>query len=250
MLRAVLVATVLALYTLLVGGPFVLYAWLTGSGERLYWVSIAGVRLALRLAGVKVEVVGREKILRDRPCIFMPNHVSNADPPAVAVLLPRVSILGKRQVFRVPILGQAMRCAEMVPVDRANPEAARAAVEEAVKILRRGLPFLVFPEGTRSRDGRLLPFKKGAFVLAIKAGVPIVPITILDSDRVIRKGEWAIHPGTIHIVVHDPIESAGYTLEQRDELLARVRAVIASALPEDRRAAGKPTTPAGPPVEL
>lgn len=235
MLRAIVVATAIALYVLLVAPAFIVHAWLTGAAERLYWAGIGGVRLALWLGGVKVEVVGREKILRDQPCIFMPNHVSNADPPAVAVLLPRVSILVKKQVFWIPILGSVLRRADMVAVDRTNPDRARAAVDRAVEILRRGLPFLVFPEGTRSRDGRLLPFKKGAFIMAIKAGVPIVPITIQDSERIMRKGEWTIRPGTIHIVVHDAVETAGYSLEERDRLIARVRERIESALPSSKR---------------
>lgn len=240
MLRALLVTTSVFLYILLVGGPMVLYAWLADSAERLYWAGVAGARLALRLAGAKLEIEGLEKIPRERPCVFMANHLSNADPPAVVSFLPRVSILAKKQVFRIPILGYAMRKVEIVAVDRADPDAARAAVEEAVGVLGRGLPFMVFPEGTRSRDGRLLPFKKGGFVLAIQAGVPIVPITILDSERIMRKGRWAIQPGTIHIVVHDPIETKGYTFERRDELVARVRAQIASALPAEKRTAAEP----------
>lgn len=249
MLRTLLVAAVVALYILVVAPPMILHAWLSRSGERLYWAGIAGVRLALWLAGARLDVVGQEKILRNRPCIFMPNHMSNADPPAMGAILPRVSILAKKQIFRIPLLGSAMRNAEMVPVDRADRDRARVAVDVAVEILRRGLSFLVFPEGTRSRDGRLLPFKKGAFIMAIKSGVPIVPITILDSDRIMRKGEWAIHPDTIHIVIHDAIETAGYSLEQRDELMARVRAKIESALPADKRRAEQPVN-AGDTAEL
>ncbi len=235
MIRTAIVAVFLTLYTLLLGPPLILHALATGSVDLLYRVGLGGVLFIVRLVGVRVRVEGLENV-PPGVCIFVANHTSNADPPAVVGAIPRrISLLAKESLFRIPIVSQAFRLARFVPVDRADREAAMASVDKAVEYLKEGVSFLIYPEGTRSPDGRLLPFKKGAFVMAIKAGVPIVPVAVAGAHRVMRKKELAIHPGEVVVRFQPPIDASAYTLEERDELAARVHAALAAGLPPDQQ---------------
>jgi 1-acyl-sn-glycerol-3-phosphate acyltransferase len=213
----------------------ILWSLITGSVDFMYGVAMKVVRAAVWIAGVRVRVEGVEN-LPPGVCIFAANHVSNMDPLAFVPAIPRrVAILVKKEVFRIPILGTAMRMAKLVPVDRDNREAAAGAVETAVKYLKEGLSFAVYPEGTRSRDGRLLPFKKGTFVMAIRAGVPIVPVSIVGAQDLLRKGEWSVRQGEVIIRFGPAVDVSPYTVEQRADLLARVEELVAAGLPEDQK---------------
>ncbi len=235
MIRTAIVAVFLVLYTLLLGPPLILHALLTGSADLLYRVGVGGVVFILWAVGARIRVEGLENI-PPGVCLFVANHTSNADPPAIVGAIPRrVAILVKKSLFQIPIVGQAFRLARLVPVDRSDREAAIASVDKAVEYLKEGMSFLIYPEGTRSPDGRLLPFKKGAFVMAIKAGAPIVPMAVAGAHRVMRKKELRIHPGEIVVRFQPPIDAAPYTLEQRDELTARVHAALAAGLPPDQQ---------------
>ena len=209
------------------------FSWtlLSGKVDLLYRMGV-GVGLAgVRLVGVKVEVVGSEKLDWRRTYIFMCNHVSNLDPPIVIPVMPRrTSVLVKKELFRVPLLGWAMRLASLVPVDRRNREAAIASLRFAADVLRSGVNMTIWPEGTRSPDGRLLPFKRGPFHLAMETGVPIVPITLAGTHEIWRKGEFAIHPGTATVVFHEPIDPAAYA--SLEDLIEAVRERIRSGLPQ------------------
>jgi len=237
MVRTALVGTFLALYILLAGPPMILYCLLGGSAERLYRVGLAGAKAALRLAGVRVRAEGLENIPAGA-CIFVGNHTSNVDPMAVAEVIPRrVALLAKKEVFRVPILARAMRLCSMVPVDRSNRQAARRSAEEAGEHLRRGISFLIFPEGTRSPDGRLGVFKKGTFIMAIHERVPIVPVSVVGAQHIMRKGSLALRPGEVSVRFHPPIDASACHPGQKGELIARVRAAVAAGLPEDQQPA-------------
>jgi 1-acyl-sn-glycerol-3-phosphate acyltransferase len=169
-------------------------------------------------------------------CIFAANHVSNMDPLAFVPAIPRrVAILVKKEVFRMPILGTAMRMAKFVPVDRENREAAAGTVDTSVKYLREGLSFAVYPEGTRSHNGRLLPFKKGAFLIAIRAGVPVVPVSIVGAQDLLRKGEWSVRPGEVIVRFGQAVDVSAYTVEQRADLMARVEELVAAGLPDNQK---------------
>jgi 1-acyl-sn-glycerol-3-phosphate acyltransferase len=233
MIRALFVSVVTFLYILVVGLPFLIHAWLTKNTDKLYQVGITGARLALWLSGVRLEVHGLEKIPHGRAAIYMPNHQSNCDPPAVISILPPVLVLAKQEFFRVPVLGRAMIYRGFIPVDRKNRERAIAAVEQAVESMRRGSSFLAFPEGTRSPDGRLQTFKKGLFVMAIKAGTLIVPVSVSGARKIMPKGHFGIHPGLVRITIQDPIHAADYTLEQRRELIQVTRQAILKGLDPD-----------------
>lgn len=235
MIRTAIVGLFLTLYALLLGPLLILLALATGSVDLLYRAGLNGIRFIVRLVGVRVCVEGLENI-PPGVCLFVANHTSAADPAAIVGAIPRrIAILVKESLFRIPIVGRAFRLAHFVSVNRAAPEAAIASVEKAVELLKRGRSFLVYPEGTRSADGRLLPFKKGSFVIAIKAGVPVVPVACAGAHRVMRKGELRIHPGEIVVRFQPPIHAKAYTVEQRDELMARVHAALAAGLPPDQQ---------------
>ncbi len=209
------------------------YSILIGDIGPLYRTGMRIVRAGLRVAGIRTEVIGVENVPTDRSCIFMCNHVSNLDPPVLLPLLPgRSSVLLKKELMRIPILGRAMRMAKFIPVERSSRrDAAKASVTAAADALRSGLHIVVFPEGTRSLDGRLSTFKKGPFYLAQETQAPIVPIAISGTQRMMKKGSAAITPGLARVQILPPIESSLYAT--RDELMQAVRKSIAAALPPE-----------------
>jgi 1-acyl-sn-glycerol-3-phosphate acyltransferase len=213
-------------YTLLVRDISLLY-------RVAMWITNAGVRAA----GITIQMSGLENVPAGRSCIFMSNHVSNLDPPVTIPLLPgRSSVLLKKQLMSIPILGRAMRMAKFVPVERGHRrDAAQASVEAAADALRSGLHILVYPEGTRSLNGRLSTFKKGPFFLAMETQAPIVPIAISGTQTMMRKGSYAIAPGLARIQLLPAIEPSHYAT--REELLLAVRSAIAAALPDEMKPA-------------
>jgi 1-acyl-sn-glycerol-3-phosphate acyltransferase len=207
---------------------------LSGKVDLLYRMALRIAWAGVRLVGVKVQVAGSERLDWRCSYIFMCNHASNLDPPIVIPAMPRrTSVLVKKELFRIPILGWAMRLADLVPVDRRNREAALASLRLAAEALRSGVNMTVWPEGTRSRDGRLLPFKKGLFYLARESGVPIVPVTVVGTHEIWGKGEFAIRPGTATVIFHEPVDPAAYSSQRR--LIDAVRERIRSGLPEKYR---------------
>ena len=232
--RTTAVVIFLLLYTLLAGPPLLLHRVFTGSLGFLYRGCIWGAAMSLRIAGVRLRVEGLENIPR-ATCLFIANHVSNLDPPVVVCALPcHAALIAKAAVFRIPIFGTALRLGKFIPVDRSNREAALAGVEQAKRNLRDGMSYLVFAEGTRSPDGRLRKFKKGTFVLAIETGVPVVPISVIGTQRLMPRGALLVRPGEVRILVHPPVDPAGYSLPERDLLMERVQAIVASGLPEEQ----------------
>jgi 1-acyl-sn-glycerol-3-phosphate acyltransferase len=233
-IRTLFLVTFWGLSILIVGPFLLLYTILSGSADFMYRIATKLGITGVRLAGVKIEIQGMENLQSGRSYIYMSNHVSNLDPPILVPSVPgRCSVLVKKEVFRVPIFGTAMRVADLVPVDRSNREAAIESVHAAAEVLRHGLNMVIYPEGTRSTDGRLLPFKKGPFHLAIEAGVPVVPVTILGTAELWPKGTLAMKSGRATLIFHPPIDPADFA--DRDQLMAAVREQIASALPEERR---------------
>jgi len=235
MLRTLFVAVFLSLYILIVGPPLILYAWITKNPDPVYWAGVKGVMFFVRAVGVRVRVLGLERI-PPGVCLFVANHTSSADAPAVVGAIPRrVALILKESLFKFPIVGQAFSSAHFVPVNRRAHDSAVASVEKATEILRAGQSFLIYPEGTRSPDGRLQRFKKGAVVMAINAGVPIVPMVCSGAHRIMEKRSLVIHRGEIVVEFLDPIESSGYSIDQRDALNEKIRAAMAARLPADQR---------------
>jgi 1-acyl-sn-glycerol-3-phosphate acyltransferase len=243
MIRTIAVVLFLSLGLLLVLPFLILYSALTGSADFMYEVAMKVVRTGLRIANIQVRIEGLDKI-PPGVCIFAANHISNVDPLAFIPAIPRrVSILVKRELFRIPILSTAMRIAKFVPVDRADKEAAAASVDVSVQVLREGLSFAVYPEGTRSPDGRLRHFKKGISAIAIQAGVPIVPVSISGAQHLMRKGEWIMRPGEVVVRFGEAVDASQYTMERRGELLARVEDLVAAGLPPDQQPARQTPPP-------
>lgn len=230
MLRAAITVSLTFLYILVAGSIAVPLGILLRRSDWIYQVGIGGARLLLWLAGCKLEVQGKENILPGRPCVYVCNHISNIDPPAVAAILPRVVVLAKREVFRIPVFGRAMRECSFIPVDRGTERAA-SVVNEGVERLKRGFSILAFPEGTRSPSGEMLPFRHGVFLMAIRAQALVVPISLYGTREMMKKGEPGLRPGTAHFVVHPAVSTDGLAEGARGELADRVRDIVAAGRP-------------------
>jgi 1-acyl-sn-glycerol-3-phosphate acyltransferase len=242
--RSILTYLAVSLYVALLGPPFVLLALATGRPAILYRVGLVGVRLGLFLSGIKYRVSGAEHMPRHRAAVYAVNHASNVEPPilfdALSPLFPRLRVLYKAELRKLPVLVRAFDLAGFVPLERGNREQSLPAIERAAEALRAGNSFLIFPEGTRSRSGALLPFKKGGFIMALKARAPVVPVAIKGARDAMRKGSPWIRPVTVQVSFGAPVETAGLTLDDRDALVERVRRAVASLLEHPASAAEQP----------
>jgi 1-acyl-sn-glycerol-3-phosphate acyltransferase len=212
-----------------VAPPVLVWTVATRHPWLLYAAGRTGIRLGLTLAGIRIRVEGGEHI-QVGAAVYAANHSSNIDPPAVFMALarvfPRLRVLYKAELRRLPVLVWVFDAAGFVPIERGNPEQSRPAVDRAAAAMAGGSSFVIFPEGTRSRSGELLPFKKGGFVMALKAQVPVVPVAVSGGRAAMKKGSRLIWPATVTVVLAPPIPTAGLTIEDRDALAARVRSEI------------------------
>jgi 1-acyl-sn-glycerol-3-phosphate acyltransferase len=230
-LRMLFVFVVLGLPAAVVGIP---WSALRGDFGTMYRWGMGVLRLGVRAAGIRV--MGRENIPAGEACIFLSNHVSNLDPPILLPALPgRNSVFLKRSLMKIPLLGMAMRMGKFVPVSRGGSrEDAAQSVAIAADALRSGLNIFIFPEGTRSPDGKLLPFKKGGFFLAAETGAPIVPIVIRGTAKMMRKGSLKVCPRAANVrgeVVVEFLKAVRLEdFASKEELMAEVRARMEAAL--------------------
>jgi len=232
MIRTVLMLVFWALaapVAAIIGFP---WTFITGDIRLLYRLFMWGAWAAVWITGVRARAVGLDRLDHSRSYIFMTNHVSNLDPPIQIVLIPRrSSVMVKKELFKVPILGRAMRMGSLVPVDRGNRDAGIEAVRASKVVVAQGLNMLIYVEGKRSFDGKLLPFKKGPFYLAMECGVPVVPVTIVGTHYAMPKGRFAIKPGPVEVIFHAPIDPRDFG--NRECLMEKVRSAIESGLPQE-----------------
>ena len=225
--RSVLTYLVVSLYVL-IAGPIALALGVGLKNKTaLYGPGHLGVGLALGLAGIRYRVRGREHIPKNRAVVFCSNHESNVDPPVLfQALHKRLHVLFKAELTKIPVLGKVMVAGGFVPVERDKREASMASIDRAAESIRSGNSFLIFPEGTRSKTAGMLPFKKGGFIMAIKAQAPIVPVAVSGGRAAMQKGSWFVRPVMVDVKIGEAVETAGMSVDDRDELIEIVRTRI------------------------
>ncbi len=222
----------LVIFTILFSVIALFASYLDSNGDSAHQVARLWGKTILFFSGVKVKLSSEVKSLSfGRSYIFMANHQSAFD---IFTLLAGLSIpfrwLAKEELFRIPIFGPSMRRAGYIPINRDSPRDAIGSLNKAAQIIRKGVSVVVFPEGTRSEDGKLLPFKNGGFVLAIKSKSPIVPTAIIGTFQVKPRGRFSVHPRTVYIHLGIPIETEGYTTRDKDELKEKVSHALSTLL--------------------
>lgn len=219
---------VAALCFLVLGVPLIPIAYLLrkffGVTDLIYPFGRFGAKLYVWTAGAKVHISGLENLDPRQPYIFVANHQSNLDPPIMFAYLKRnLGWIGKKELFRVPIMAQALPLASVVPIDRSNRTAAIESTRRGAEVVRRGRTVVAYPEGTRSVDGKVKEFKKGIFYMALEAGVPVVPVVVNDTRIVMRKGAKYCIPHDVEVELLPPVSTLGYTPENIEELIENVR---------------------------
>ncbi|HZV82928.1 MAG TPA: lysophospholipid acyltransferase family protein [Geobacteraceae bacterium] len=232
MIRACLYLLFFVPWTFFCASLALLSTFIDTSGRTYHRFALLWSRVGLLCAGVQLEVEGAELIPHDRPLIFMGNHQSNFDIMTLFLAVPvRFNWLAKEELFRVPVFGHSMKRAGYIPINRGDGRDALKSLDRAAKLIRAGTSVAVFPEGTRSTDGKLLPFKKGGFILAAKAGVTIIPFTIIGSREINPPDNFlSLHPGKIRVRFSHPLSSGNQGAKQQAQLMEQVREAIAAGL--------------------
>jgi 1-acyl-sn-glycerol-3-phosphate acyltransferase len=227
MMRSALLVTLGIAITAFFSFWSVVFSFFANSENNVHKVARIWGSILLKISSTKVQVIGKENVLRGKPQIFMANHQSDFDILIALAFIPgQFRWIAKKELFAIPVFGQAMKSAGYIEIDRQNHEKAMQSLDLAALRIREGKSVMTFPEGTRSRDGEIKAFKQGLFYLAIQSGVPIVPISIIGSGAIMPKRSLKVKPGKITLVIDKPIPVKGYTLENRQELINRVRQVI------------------------
>ena len=231
-MRAIFVLAVLFVNTVWMGLTVIIASALRIRNARWIYEGIPRLwcKAILRAAGVTMRIHGSENVPRNEARIYVANHVSWFDVFALAAYLPRYRFIAKKELFKLPVFGPAIRATAAIEIDRRNRKAAFQAYETAARDVKEGVSVIVYPEGTRGHTYELRPFKKGPFVLAIAAHVPIVPTIIHGTIEIQPKGSFRIRPGVIDIYFLDPIPTAGLTYDDRDALMRTVWKRMADAL--------------------
>ena len=219
------------IYTIIFGTIGIVSSLFIRDGKIPFYMGKTWSWFLMKTNRVKIEVQGVEKLLKDKSYVFIANHQSHLDPPAVAVAIPKIlRFVAKQSLAKIPFFGGCARAAKLIFIDRGDGKKAVELINKAARELSGGISAFFFAEGTRSRDGRLLPFKKGGVSLALRAGIPIVPVTILGSNKLLPKYGLRIRSGKITIILDDPIDTTDWKEEDRDHLLATIRDQIQTNL--------------------
>jgi 1-acyl-sn-glycerol-3-phosphate acyltransferase len=227
MIRSALLVTMGIAITGFISFWCVIFSILPNSENRIHKIANLWAKILLLISNTKVEVIGKENILHSKPQIFMANHQSDFDILIVLGHIPgQFRWIAKKELFNIPIFGAAMKNAGYIEIDRHNREKAMQSLDEAALRIREGKSVMTFPEGTRSPDGEIKQFKQGTFHLAIKSGVPIIPVSIVGSGRIMPKRSLTVTPGRVKLVIGKPIDVKSYNIENRHELIQKVRKEI------------------------
>ncbi|MFB0565008.1 MAG: lysophospholipid acyltransferase family protein [Candidatus Aminicenantaceae bacterium] len=212
--------------------PVLIICCIIKYSQPLILIGRFGLHLGQKILGISLDVDGLERINRKTSYVFMANHLSFMDGPMLFLLIPHpVRVLLKKEAFRIPIIGHGMRCADFVPVDRKGLKGAKQSIDKATRLMKeKGYSFLIFPEGTRSRNGSLQPFKRGGFFLATNSQVPIVPVTIKGSFELMPRGNFFIKKGKIKVTFHEPVSVKGFDRNNLSALSKKVETIIRTGL--------------------
>jgi len=227
-IRYILVDSAIILYTVIFGTLAIIVFWIPKASDCIarIWASCI-----LKTSGVSVNVEGLDNIRPETPYVYMSNHLSHFDAVSLLTVLPLgVKFLAKKELGRIPFLGWAMYALGYIFVERGSKIESFKKIDKGASKVREGTSILVFAEGTRSQDGNLQPFKKGGFVMAIKAGVNIIPISIYGSRGVLPRGSLRVNPGMVKVVIGSPIPSSDYSLDMKITLMERVREAITAGV--------------------
>ena len=232
-LHSAFILVYIVLATITMATVVIIVAFFSRDGNAPHLVARAWARSILFVSGIRVHINGLENLNVNGSFILMPNHQSNFDIPVLLGCLPvQFRWLAKAELFRIPIFGRGMRGCGYISIDRSNRKSAFKSLSEAATKIRNGVSVLIFPEGTRSWDGKILPFKKGGFVLSVDAGVPIVPIVIFNTGSIMPKGKLLIRTRSVRMDILAPISTSDYTRKTKDDLMGTVRNTISSAFEE------------------
>jgi len=212
--------------------PFLLICYPLKIRQPFIAIGKAAMRLGQKILGLKIEVSGVEKIDRKSTYVFMANHLSFLDGPMLFMLIPQaVRVILKKEVYRIPIVGWGMHHVEFVPVDRKSIRGGKKSIEKASHLMReKGYSFLIFPEGTRSRDGKIQAFRRGGFFLALESQAAIVPMAIKGTFEIMPKGSFFVRRGKIDVAFQSPVSVQGYSRDTMEKLIEKVRSIIQAAL--------------------
>jgi 1-acyl-sn-glycerol-3-phosphate acyltransferase len=252
MLRSVIILILGLAITGYFSACALIFGLISPGENKIHFIAKLWAKTLLLLSGTHVEVIGAENVLMGKPQIFMSNHQSDFDIFVVLGFIPgQFRWIAKKELFKIPVFSGAMRNAGYIEIDRQNHEKAMKSLDIAAQKIREGKSVMTFPEGTRSKDGTIKPFKQGMFHLAIKAGVPIVPVCIIGAGAIMSRRSLRINPGKVTMIIDKPIDVTVYTIEDRVQLIERVRNVIvsnytreiSSTAVEPSSAAGIPASP-------
>lgn len=234
-MRTLLILFIYVLFAILLV-PILLFCYLKRCDQLIISIGKGALRLGQKILGIRVAVAGLDRINKKTPYVFMSNHLSLIDGPMLFMLIPQaIRVILKKEVFKVPIIGQAMRQVEFIPVDRKAMKGGKASIDLASRMIReKEFSFLIFPEGTRSRDGNLQPFKRGGFFLALAGQVPVVPVSIEGSYELMPKGAFFAKRGRVEVTFHPPVSVQGFDRQSLPRLIDKVRDIIQSGLKREK----------------
>ena len=235
MARTSIIILGIILVTAFMAVMVILVSFVTASGDTAHKVGKIWAKCILALSNIRVTVKGLSNLKPGRSYIYMANHMSNFDIPVLQAFLPvQFRWLAKAELYKIPVFGYAMKRAGYISIDRSDRESAIESLNKAAKIIRGGISVVIFPEGTRSRTHNIQPFKKGGFFLAVDSGVPIIPIIIHGTGRIMPKKKMLIKPGNVTLEIEKPINSSCYTRETKDNLIEKVREVILDSFEQNK----------------